>query len=156
MNASSRWDLLDLVKYRDEGETVAGLLAAEPLAPAMRAAVRQEAIGLVRQAREMTDRQGLVESFLQEYSLSTPEGLALMGLAEALLRTPDAATRDRLIAEKIAAADWASHLGQSDNLFVNASTWGLMLTGRIVRPDPGDMQDLGTDADWPVGHSRRP
>jgi RHH-type transcriptional regulator, proline utilization regulon repressor / proline dehydrogenase / delta 1-pyrroline-5-carboxylate dehydrogenase len=132
MTASSRWDLLDLVKYRDEGEAVGGLLATEPLAPAVRAAVQQEAIGLVRRAREMTDRQGLVESFLQEYSLSTPEGLALMGLAEALLRTPDAATRDRLIAEKIAAADWASHLGQSDNLFVNASTWGLMLTGRLV------------------------
>ncbi len=62
-----------------------------------------------------------------------------MGLAEALLRTPDADTRDRLIAEKIAAADWASHLGQSDSLLVNASTWGLMMTGRLV--DVSGMDD---------------
>ncbi len=75
----------------------------------------------------------MVESFLQEFCLSTPEGLALMCLAEALLRTPDEATRDELIAEKIGSADWASHLGQSDSLFVNASTWGLMLTGQAGR-----------------------
>ncbi len=62
-----------------------------------------------------------------------------MGLAEALLRTPDARRSDRLIAEKISAADWASHLGQSDSLFVNASTWGLMLTGRLV--DVGAMDE---------------
>jgi RHH-type transcriptional regulator, proline utilization regulon repressor / proline dehydrogenase / delta 1-pyrroline-5-carboxylate dehydrogenase len=135
MIASSRWDLLDLVKYRDEADTVAGLLAAEPLAASARAAVQQEAIRLVRRTREMTRSQGLVESFLQEFSLSTPEGLALMGLAEALLRTPDVNTRDRLIAEKVAAADWASHLGQSGSLLVNASTWGLMLTGRLVDVD---------------------
>ena len=58
-----------------------------------------------------------------------------MCLAEALLRTPDEETRDRLIAEKIGSADWASHLGQSDSLFVNASTWGLMLTGKLVDVD---------------------
>ena len=59
-----------------------------------------------------------------------------MCLAEALLRTPDEATRDALIAEKIGPADWAAHLGQSENLFVNASTWGLMLTGRLIDVDP--------------------
>ena len=85
----------------------------------------------------------MVESFLQEFSLTTPEGLALMGLAEALLRTPDASTQDRLIAEKISAADWASHLGQSDSLLVNASTWGLMLTGKLI--DVSGMDDaIGT------------
>ena len=67
-----------------------------------------DAAGLVRRARQMKRRKGLVESFLAEFSLSTQEGLALMGLAEALLRTPDTATRDRLIAEKIGAADWAA------------------------------------------------
>ncbi|MFD2500755.1 proline dehydrogenase family protein [Rhizorhabdus histidinilytica] len=66
-----------------------------------------------------------------------------MCLAEALLRTPDADTRDRLIAEKIGSADWASHLGQSDSLFVNASTWGLMLTGRLVDVDEEAKNDLG-------------
>jgi RHH-type proline utilization regulon transcriptional repressor/proline dehydrogenase/delta 1-pyrroline-5-carboxylate dehydrogenase len=84
----------------------------------------------------------VVESFLQEFSLGTREGLALMCLAEALLRTPDEDTRDRLIAEKIGSADWSSHLGQSDSLFVNASTWGLMLTGKLVDVDEEAKTDL--------------
>ena len=87
------------------------------------------------EARRLARRQGVVESFLQEFSLSTPEGLALMCLAEALLRTPDEATRDALIAEKIGSADWAAPPRHSDSLFVNASTWGLMLTGRLVESD---------------------
>ena len=125
-------DSLDLGKYQDEREAVAALLASQPLSAGQRITVLREATALVAGARVTARRQGLVESFLQEFSLSTPEGLALMGLAGALLRTPDAATRDRLIAEKISAADWAAHLGQSDSLFVNASTWGLMLTGRLI------------------------
>ncbi len=155
MSASSAWDLLDTGKYRDERDAIAALLAAQPLAPQMRMAVRDAGVDLVRRARQITRRQGLVESFLAEFSLSTQEGLALMGLAEALLRTPDTATRDRLIAEKIGAADWAAHLGQSDNLFVNASTWGLMLTGRWVEIDetadgPGVIRRLVTRAGEPI------
>lgn len=136
------WDELDRNKYRDEREVVAELLAAEPLTPDGRAAVLNDAIGLVESARKSQKRQGVVESFLQEFSLGTREGLALMCLAEALLRTPDADTRDRLIAEKIGSADWASHLGQSDSLFVNASTWGLMLTGKLVDVDEEARADL--------------
>src|SRR5690606_35813950 len=79
---------------------------------------------------------------VQTCALPICEGLALMCLAEALLRTPDADTRDRLIAEKIGSADWASHLGQSDSLFVNASTWGLMLTGKLVDADDEAKTDL--------------
>ncbi|MEO8894302.1 MAG: proline dehydrogenase family protein, partial [Rhizomicrobium sp.] len=136
-------DALDQGKYQDETEAVAALLAAMPLDGPQRTTVLREATALVAGARVTARRQGLVESFLQEFSLSTPEGLALMGLAEALLRTPDAATRDRLIAEKISAADWASHLGQSGSLFVNASTWGLMLTGKLI--DVSGMEDgVGT------------
>ena len=107
-----------------------------------RAAVLGEAIGLVERARASVKKQGVVESFLQEFSLGTREGLALMCLAEALLRTPDEETRDRLIAEKIGSADWSSHLGQSDSLFVNASTWGLMLTGKLVDVDEEARTDL--------------
>ncbi|RYH98050.1 MAG: bifunctional proline dehydrogenase/L-glutamate gamma-semialdehyde dehydrogenase, partial [Acetobacteraceae bacterium] len=131
------WTALDdpSAKYRDETEAVTALLAARPLSPEQRATVRAQAVDLVRAARRSAKRQGVVESFLQEFSLSTREGLALMCLAEALLRTPDQDTRDRLIAEKIGGADWASHLGQSDSLFVNASTWGLMLTGKLVEVD---------------------
>ncbi|MCE3288800.1 MAG: integrase, partial [Caulobacter sp.] len=136
------WDGLDAFKYRDETETVRDLLAAAPLNPEDRAAVRAEAEALVRGARRSVRRQGVVENFLQEFSLSTKEGLALMCLAEALLRTPDEETKDRLIAEKIGSADWASHLGKSGSLFVNASTWGLMLTGKLVEVDEQAESDL--------------
>lgn len=125
------WDALDSAKYRDERAAIAELLASAPL-DGRRETVLATARKLVLDARNANRREGLVESFLQQFSLSTPEGLALMGLAEALLRTPDAATKDRLIAEKISTADWAAHLGQSDSLLVNASTWGLMLTGKLV------------------------
>jgi RHH-type proline utilization regulon transcriptional repressor/proline dehydrogenase/delta 1-pyrroline-5-carboxylate dehydrogenase len=153
------WTALDdpTAKYRDETEAVTALLAARPLAGAQREAVRAEAEQLVRAARKSDGRQGVVESFLQEFSLGTREGLALMCLAEALLRTPDAETRDRLIAEKIGGADWASHLGRSDSLFVNASTWGLMLTGKLVEVDeearrdpPGFLRRLAERVGEPV------
>lgn len=137
------WTALDdpNAKYRDETEAVTALLAARPLSEPQRGAIKRQAEDLVRAARKSAKRQGVVESFLQEFSLGTREGLALMCLAEALLRTPDADTRDRLIAEKIGGADWASHLGQSDSLFVNASTWGLMLTGKLVDVDEEARRD---------------
>jgi len=141
--SDSAWDSLDAGKYRDEGEAVAELLVRSPLLASERTAVVAEAEALVRTARTSNQRQGVVESFLQQFSLGTREGLALMCLAEALLRTPDEETRDKLIAEKIGSADWASHLGQSDSLFVNASTWGLMLTGHLVDVDEEAKQDLG-------------
>ena len=136
------WDSLDSGKYRDEAEAIAELRSRPPLTPADRAAVRAEAEALVRGARRAARRQGVVEGFLQEFSLGTREGLALMCLAEALLRTPDEETRDKLIAEKIGSADWASHLGASENLFVNASTWGLMLTGKLIDVDEEARKDL--------------
>jgi RHH-type proline utilization regulon transcriptional repressor/proline dehydrogenase/delta 1-pyrroline-5-carboxylate dehydrogenase len=141
--AADPWDSLDAGKFQDETAAVRALLAAEVLSAGDRRAVVEEAEALVLDARRSTQKQGVVESFLQEFSLGTREGLALMCLAEALLRTPDEETRDRLIAEKIGSADWASHLGQSDSLFVNASTWGLMLTGRIVDVDEQARRDLG-------------
>ena len=136
------WDGLDAHKFRDEREAVAANLACMPLDAAERAAVVAEATALVEHARRSQKKQGVVESFLQQFSLGTREGLALMCLAEALLRVPDEETRDRLIAEKIGSADWASHLGQSDSLFVNASTWGLMLTGKLVDVDDEARSDL--------------
>ena len=139
---SQDWDALDQGKFADETATVRGLLDSMPLDGHGRAAVLGEAIGLVERARASVKKQGVVESFLQEFSLGTREGLALMCLAEALLRTPDEETRDRLIAEKIGSADWSSHLGQSDSLFVNASTWGLMLTGKLVDVDEEARTDL--------------
>ena len=142
------WDELDRGTYRDEAEAVTALLNSAPLSADARRDVRAEAVELVTATRKAASRQGVVESFLQEFSLSTPEGLALMCLAEALLRTPDEDARDKLIAEKIGAADWASHLGQSGSLFVNASTWGLMLTGKLVDVDDAARTDM-------VGYLRR-
>jgi RHH-type proline utilization regulon transcriptional repressor/proline dehydrogenase/delta 1-pyrroline-5-carboxylate dehydrogenase len=81
-------------------------------------------------------RPGLMEVFLAEYGLSTEEGVALMCLAEALLRVPDADTVDALIEDKIAPSEWGAHLGRSSSPLVNASTWALMLTGRVLRDDP--------------------
>ncbi len=136
------FDYLDEVKFADERTAVAVALAARPLGQEDRAAALEEAVALVRAARRGAKKQGVVESFLQEFSLSTREGLALMCLAEALLRTPDEETRDQLIAEKIASADWASHAGASDSLLVNASTWSLMLTGKLIDPDEEAGADL--------------
>ena len=136
------WDALDHGKFADERDAVAANLVRIPLDATERAKVLDVATRLVEGARASADQQGVVESFLQEFSLGTREGLALMCLAEALLRVPDEETRDRLIAEKIGSADWAKHLGQSDSLFVNASTWGLMLTGRLVDVDEDARRDL--------------
>ena len=79
--------------------------------------------------------EGSIDAFLQQYDLSSEGGVLLMCIAEALLWIPDAATADRLIADKITSANWEDHLGESDSLFVNASIWGLMLTGRLLRLD---------------------
>jgi RHH-type proline utilization regulon transcriptional repressor/proline dehydrogenase/delta 1-pyrroline-5-carboxylate dehydrogenase len=142
MTATLDWDGLDGRKFRTETESVRELLSAAPLSPGERSAVQAEAEALVRAARGNARRHGVVESFLQQFSLSTPEGLALMCLAEALLRTPDDASRDALIAETIGGGEWARHLGRSPSLFVNASTWGLMLTGKLVGVDPEAERDL--------------
>ena len=142
LTLSQDWDALDHGKFADETEAVRALLAHVPLTPEGREEVVAEAVDLVERARRSNERQGVVESFLQEFSLGTREGLALMCMAEALLRIPDEDTRDELIAEKIKSADWAKHLGQSDSLFVNASTWGLMLTGKLVDVDEDAKRDL--------------
>ncbi len=137
------WDTLDAGKFADEAAVLCRLLAAQPLDASARSAVVETAARMVEGARTRAKKQGVVESFLKEFSLGTREGLALMCLAEALLRTPDAETRGRLIAEKISMADWAGHLGQSDSLFVNASTWGLMLTGKLVDVEDEARRDIG-------------
>ena len=90
---------------------------------------------LVRAIRAKDENHGGLDAFLQEYSLSSEEGVALMCLAESLLRVPDAETADALLADKLAGANWRSHLGHSDSFFVNASTWGLLLTGSLISLD---------------------
>ena len=82
--------------------------------------------------RAARTKAGGVDALMLEFSLDSREGIALMCLAEALLRIPDAATRDRLIRDKIAQGDWRAHVGRSPSLFVNAAAWGLLVTGKLV------------------------
>ena len=146
-SAAIDWDALDALKYQDEDTAVAKLLADAPLDAAARASVNAEARALVERARGLKRRKGVMESFLEEFGLSNAEGLALMCLAEALLRVPDAETADKLIAEKISTGQWAAHVGKSDHWLVNAGTFGLMLTGRVVNLP----EDLKGEASEVVG-----
>jgi RHH-type proline utilization regulon transcriptional repressor/proline dehydrogenase/delta 1-pyrroline-5-carboxylate dehydrogenase len=117
---------------RDETEAVDDLLSQATLPPAERELVLARASELVARVRARADQQSAVESFMRQYDLSSEEGVLLMCVAEALLRIPDTATADKLIRDKLGEADWKKHLGTSDSVFVNASTWGLMLTGHLV------------------------
>jgi RHH-type proline utilization regulon transcriptional repressor/proline dehydrogenase/delta 1-pyrroline-5-carboxylate dehydrogenase len=115
---------------RPEVECLPPLLQAAALAPEQEkaaGALTRQLVGALRSKR----RNGGVEALVQEFSLSSQEGVALMCLAEALLRIPDTATRDALIRDKIGGGDWRAHAGQSPSLFVNAATWGLVVTGKL-------------------------
>jgi RHH-type proline utilization regulon transcriptional repressor/proline dehydrogenase/delta 1-pyrroline-5-carboxylate dehydrogenase len=128
----------------DEATVVRELLPLARLAPADRATVQRDAVKLVGAVRAAQRGAAGIEAFLQQYDLGSREGVILMCIAEALLRIPDAETADRLIADKISGGRWEEHLGAADSLFVNASTWGLMLTGRLVRPERTDLEDPGS------------
>ncbi|MCU0976029.1 MAG: bifunctional proline dehydrogenase/L-glutamate gamma-semialdehyde dehydrogenase PutA [Steroidobacteraceae bacterium] len=128
----------------DETAVVQQLLPLARLDDAGRAAVEREAVTLVQAVRAARRGAAGIEAFLQQYDLGSREGVILMCIAEALLRIPDADTADRLIADKISGGRWEDHLGAADSLFVNASTWGLMLTGRLVRPESADLADPGS------------
>jgi RHH-type proline utilization regulon transcriptional repressor/proline dehydrogenase/delta 1-pyrroline-5-carboxylate dehydrogenase len=97
--------------------------------------IKQLALKLVENVRARIDQMDGVDAFMKEYDLSSKEGIVLMCMAEALLRIPDKGTAEKLIKDKLLDADWKSHMGKSDSTFVNASTWGLMLTGKIIKVD---------------------
>ncbi len=123
--------VIDRHALADEGPLVATLVEQAALDAPARAAIVASGADLVTRIRGSA-KPGLMEVFLAEYGLSTDEGIALMCLAEALLRVPDAETMDALIEDKIAPGDWGRHLGRSASSLVNASTWALMLTGRVL------------------------
>jgi RHH-type proline utilization regulon transcriptional repressor/proline dehydrogenase/delta 1-pyrroline-5-carboxylate dehydrogenase len=125
INAAYREDELSVVKR---------LIDEAVLTENQTAAIRNLATRLVEQVRSERKKSTGIDSFLTEYALSSDEGIALMCLAEALLRVPDKATIDDLIKDKLLDADWKSHRGQSDSFFVNATTWALMLTGKVLLP----------------------
>ncbi len=130
--------------YRMDEETCLKerLRQAQLDAPA-RDRIEERARQLVVEVRKDRVKSSGIDAFMHEYELSSREGVVLMCMAEALLRIPDAETADALIKDKIGGANWESHLGQSESWFVNASTWALMLTGRVVGGD-----EQGGDQDW--------
>lgn len=117
----------------DETRLVGGLIERAVFTEDERRRTADIARRLVHAARANQHKHAGIDAFMREYGLSSEEGVILMCLAESLLRIPDAETADQLIAEKLAGGQWEKHLGHSPSLFVNASTWGLMLTGRIVK-----------------------
>ena len=117
----------------DEPRLVGGLVERAVYTDDERRRIAELAGRLARAARANRDKHGGIDAFMHEYGLTSEEGIILMCLAEALLRIPDKDTADALIAEKIGGGQWDKHLGASDSLFVNASTFGLMLTGRVVK-----------------------
>ena len=138
---------------RPEPECVPPLLALAALQPDEAERVEAMASRLVTRLRAKA-RSGGVEGLIYEYSLSSQEGVALMCLAEALLRVPDAATRDALIRDKLAPGDWRAHVGNSPSLFVNAATWGLVLTGKLV--GTSSEQTLGAALTRLIGRGGEP
>ena len=127
----------------DESACVDGILRETALDEAVQRRAHRRAFELVKTIRHRQRQESSLDAFLHEYDLSSQEGVMLMCLAEALLRIPDGDTADRLIQDKLSKGVWDKHLGHSHSLLVNASTWGLMLTGRLVKWSAGHPHDLG-------------
>src|SRR5471032_3196027 len=121
---------------RDESEALADLMAAARLEPGAARRVQERARALVENVRVRQKAVTGMQSFLREYDLSSQEGVLLMCVAEALLRIPDAVTADKLIRDKLSQGDWERHVGRNRSLLVNAGTWGMMLTGKLVSVEP--------------------
>ena len=121
--------------YLDENEIIGKLLQESYLSSKQKTSIKRIATHLISECRLEKSKHSMLDAFLMEFGLSNQEGVALMCIAESLLRVPDKLTADRLIAEKIKSGDWLTHLGNSKSIFVNASTWGLMLTGYVVELD---------------------
>jgi len=123
---------IDATHRAGESVVVQALIAEARLTPAQLARAQSHATTLAAAVRAERSNAGGVDALMLEFSLDSREGIALMCLAEALLRIPDAATRDRLIRDKMNRGDWSAHVGTSPSLFVNAAAWGLLVTGKIV------------------------
>ncbi|MEH0760591.1 bifunctional proline dehydrogenase/L-glutamate gamma-semialdehyde dehydrogenase PutA [Vibrio sp. 16] len=134
------WSLISPLYMVDESQWLEQLLPLAMPTDAEKAQITQKTTELIEAIRADKKSIQMIDALLLEYSLDTQEGILLMCLAEALMRIPDAATADALIRDKLTVADWKSHLKNSDSVFVNASTWGLMLTGKVVGLSEGEAQ----------------
>ena len=119
---------------RDELEAVQDMLQRAKMTAEEQSAATELARKLVTQVRANRTKANGVDALMHEFALSSEEGIALMCLAEALLRIPDADTRDKLIQDKLSGGNWKKHLGNSPSLFVNAAAWGLLITGKLTQP----------------------
>ena len=128
--------------YRaDENKVLENLLPIAEIGVNAKSRAWEYARQLVVNIRKDQIGKGGVDALLNEFSLSTEEGVVLMCLAEALLRVPDKKTAESLIRDKLATGDWSSHIGNSDSIFVNASSWGLLLTGKLVNYSDANKKD---------------
>src|SRR5210317_969938 len=128
--------------HADENSAAKRMLAEFPLGRGELDNIVETAHAIVTKSREMNEERGTLDAFMQEFGLSNQEGVALMCLAEALLRIPDDETQDALIAEKIASGNWEDHRGRSEDLFVNAGVWALMLTGNVIKLEDDVTRDV--------------
>ena len=142
--------------HADEGELVGKLLQSVKFDDQASNRVNKAACELITHVRARKHEQGVLEAFMQEYDLSSEEGVVLMCLAEALLRVPDDETAEKLIADKLSGANWEAHLGLSSSILVNAGTWGLMLTGKLVQLGEKSRKSVGTTIGKLVNRSGEP
>ncbi|MEZ9128301.1 bifunctional proline dehydrogenase/L-glutamate gamma-semialdehyde dehydrogenase [Vibrio splendidus] len=126
------WTLISPLYMVDETQWLEQLLPLATPSESEKQQIADKTTSLIEAIRADKTSIQMIDALLLEYSLDTQEGILLMCLAEALMRIPDSATADALIRDKLSVADWKSHLKNSDSVFVNASTWGLMLTGKVV------------------------
>ena len=126
------WSLISPLYMVDETQWLEQLLPLATPSESEKKQIADKTTSLIESIRADKTSIQMIDALLLEYSLDTQEGILLMCLAEALMRIPDSATADALIRDKLSVADWKSHLKNSDSVFVNASTWGLMLTGKVV------------------------
>ena len=133
---------------RDDESLCVGLIEQARLTPGERLRIAERAGRWITHMRQTPRRSGSLDAFLHEYDLSSREGVALMCLAEALLRIPDEETVDLFIRDQLGQGAWEKHLGHSDSLLVNASTWALMLTGTLLAPGSGDQDPGGILRQW--------
>ncbi|WP_435236947.1 bifunctional proline dehydrogenase/L-glutamate gamma-semialdehyde dehydrogenase PutA [Psychromonas sp. PT13] len=129
------WSFISPLYRVDEGEWLTQLIPMASASNQEKTIITEHSSALIARIRKDKKAIQMIDALLLEYSLDTREGILLMCLAEALMRIPDKATADALIRDKLSIADWKSHLKKSDSLFVNASTWGLLLTGKVINLD---------------------
>src|SRR3990167_4296465 len=131
--------------YRmDETTCINQLVSAAQLPDTALVHIKEVAQQLVIAARKQQKQQGPLNAFLHQYDLSSEEGIALMCMAEALLRIPDKATMDKLISDKIATVDWKNHIASQNTFFINAATWSLLFTGKVFSPALDNEKNLAS------------